>query len=30
MLFKGGDLVDAIVGAADKDTIRKMVEKHLA
>ncbi len=30
MLFKGGNLVDAIVGAADKDTIRKMVEKHLA
>jgi thioredoxin 1 len=29
MLFKGGDLVDALVGAADKDTIRKMVEKHV-
>ncbi len=30
MLFKGGNLVDALVGAADKDTIRKMVEKHLS
>jgi len=30
MLFKGGNLVDALVGAADKETIRKMVEKHLA
>ena len=30
MVFKGGNLVDALVGAADKDTIRKMVEKHLA
>lgn len=29
MLFKGGDMVDAIVGAADKETIRKMVERHL-
>jgi thioredoxin 1 len=29
MLFKGGNLVDALVGAADKETIRKMVEKHL-
>ena len=29
MLFKGGNLVDALVGAADKDTIRKMVEKHV-
>jgi len=29
MLFKGGSLVDALVGAADKETIRKMVEKHL-
>jgi thioredoxin 1 len=30
MLFKDGNLVDALVGAADKETIRKMVEKHLA
>jgi thioredoxin 1 len=29
MLFKAGNLVDALVGAADKDTIRKMVEKHV-
>jgi thioredoxin 1 len=30
MLFKGGSMVDTIVGAVDKDTIRKMVERHLA
>ncbi len=30
MLFKGGSLVDSIVGAVDKDVIRKMVERHLA
>ncbi len=30
MLFKGGALVDSIVGAVDKDVIRKMVERHLA
>ena len=30
MLFKDGNLVDQIVGAVDKDTIRKMVERHLA
>lgn len=29
MLFKGGSLVDSIVGVADKDVIRKMVERHL-
>jgi thioredoxin 1 len=29
MLFKGGDLVDSIVGVVDKEHIRKMVEKHL-
>lgn len=29
MLFKGGSLVDSIVGAVDKDLIRKMVERHL-
>lgn len=29
MLFKGGNLVDTVVGAVDKDTIRKMVEGHL-
>jgi thioredoxin-like negative regulator of GroEL len=30
MLFKNGSMVDTIVGAVDKDRIRKMVEKHLA
>jgi thioredoxin 1 len=29
MLFKGGELVDTIVGAVDKDTIRKMVDGHV-
>jgi thioredoxin 1 len=29
MLFKGGELVDTIVGAVDKDTIKKMVDSHL-
>ena len=29
MLFKGGSLVDTIVGAVDKDVIRKMVERHV-
>ena len=29
MLFKGGDLVDSIVGVVDKEHIRRMVEKHL-
>lgn len=30
MLFKGGSMVDTIVGAVDKEHIRKMVERHLA
>lgn len=29
MLFKNGEMVDAIVGAVDKDHIRKMLEKHV-
>jgi thioredoxin 1 len=29
MLFKGGEVADMIVGAVDKDTIRKMVERHV-
>jgi thioredoxin len=29
MLFKGGELVDTVVGAVDKATITKMVESHL-
>jgi thioredoxin 1 len=29
LLFKGGAVVDTMVGAVDKDTIRKMVDKHV-
>ncbi|HEY3380390.1 MAG TPA: thioredoxin [Vicinamibacterales bacterium] len=29
MIFKGGEMVDTIVGAVDKDTIKKMVERHV-
>ncbi len=29
MLFKGGQPVDQIVGAVDKDTIKKMVDRNL-
>lgn|SRR5450759_1574898 len=29
MLFKGGELVDTVVGAVAKDTIKKMVDSHL-
>ena len=29
MLFKGGELVDQIVGAVDSGTITKMVEKYI-
>jgi thioredoxin 1 len=29
MLFKNGELVDSVVGAVDKDTIKKMVDSHL-
>lgn len=29
MLFKGGSMVDTIVGAVDKEHIRKMVERHI-
>jgi thioredoxin 1 len=30
LVFKGGELVDAMVGAADKGRIKALVEKHLA
>jgi len=30
MLFKGGRIVDQIVGAAPKEQIRRLMEKHLA
>jgi thioredoxin len=29
LLFKGGELVDSLVGATDKGRIRALVEKHL-
>jgi thioredoxin 1 len=29
MLFKGGEMVDTVIGAVDKDTIKKMVDRHL-
>jgi thioredoxin 1 len=29
MLFKGGEMVDTVVGAVDKDTLKKMVDSHL-
>jgi thioredoxin 1 len=29
MLFKGGELVDTVVGAVDKATIQKMIDSHI-
>ena len=29
MLFKGGEIVDQIVGLVDKGTLKQMVDKHL-
>jgi len=29
ILFKGGEMVDQIVGLADKSTLKQMVDKHL-
>jgi thioredoxin 1 len=29
MLFKGGQIVEAVVGAVDKEHLRKMLEPHL-
>jgi thioredoxin 1 len=29
LLFKGGELVDSLVGATDKSRIKALVEKHL-
>jgi thioredoxin 1 len=29
MLFKGGSMVDTVVGAVDKETLKKMVDSHL-
>ncbi|HSK09342.1 MAG TPA: thioredoxin [Vicinamibacterales bacterium] len=30
MLFKDGSLVDTVIGAVDKDTLRRMIEKHVS
>jgi len=29
MLFKGGDMVDQVVGLVDKGTLKQLVDKHL-
>ena len=29
MLFKGGQIVDQVVGLVDKNTLKQMVDKHL-
>ncbi len=29
LLFKGGAVVDTVIGAVDKDTIKRMVDKHV-
>jgi thioredoxin 1 len=29
LLFKGGQIVEQIVGLADKDSLRKLIEKHV-
>jgi thioredoxin 1 len=29
MLFKGGELVDQLVGLVDKGTLKEMVDKHI-
>ncbi len=30
LLFKGGELVEQVVGLADKDSLKKMLDKHVA
>jgi thioredoxin 1 len=30
MLFKGGKMVDQVIGAADKREFKRMIDKHLA
>ncbi len=30
LLFKGGQIVESIVGLADKDELKRMIEPHLA
>jgi thioredoxin 1 len=29
MLFRSGEMIDTIVGAVDKDTLKKMVDRHV-
>jgi thioredoxin 1 len=29
LLFKGGQLVDQVVGLADKDQLKKMIDRHV-
>jgi thioredoxin 1 len=29
MMFKGGEMIDTIVGAVDKVTLKKMVDRHV-
>jgi thioredoxin 1 len=29
LLFKGGQIVEQVVGLADKDSLRKMIDKHV-
>ena len=30
LLFKGGQLVEQVVGLADKDSLKKVIDKHVA
>ena len=29
LLFKGGEIVEQVVGLADKDSLKKIIEKHV-
>jgi thioredoxin 1 len=29
LLFKGGEIVEQVVGLADKDSLKKMIDKHV-
>ena len=29
LLFKGGQIVEQVVGLADKDELKKMIDKHI-
>jgi len=30
LLFKGGEIVEQVVGVADKDSLKKVIDKHVA